>query len=126
MPGYNNYFPVNYQQMYPYQQPTMQPQTQQNNGIVWVQGEAGAKSYLVAPGQSMLLMDSESEQFFIKTSDTSGMPMPLRTFKYKEITGVTENASKSSFNPSLYVTKEELESRLNSLKMTSKKGKADE
>lgn len=30
-------------------QPAQQPQ-QNNNGILWVSGEVGAKSYLVAPG----------------------------------------------------------------------------
>ena len=39
-------------------QPVQQPQ-QNNNGILWVSGEVGAKSYLVAPGTSVLLMDSE-------------------------------------------------------------------
>lgn len=45
-------------------QPAQQPQ-QNNNGILWVSGEVGAKSYLVAPGTSVLLMDSESEKFYI-------------------------------------------------------------
>ena len=63
---------------YPYTQNfnTSQPQ----NGINWVQGEAGAKSYAIAPGQSVLLVDSEKDVFYIKTSDASGMPMPLRIF----------------------------------------------
>lgn len=65
-------------------QPVQQPQ-QNNNGILWVSGEVGAKSYLVAPGTSVLLMDSESEKFFIKSTDVSGMPQPLRTFEYHEV-----------------------------------------
>lgn len=65
-------------------QPVQQPQ-QNNNGILWVSGEVGAKSYLVAPGTSVLLMDSESEKFYIKSTDVSGMPQPLRTFEYHEI-----------------------------------------
>ena len=63
-------------------QPVQQPQ-QNNNGILWVSGEVGAKSYLVAPGTSVLLMDSESEKFYIKSTDVSGMPQPLRTFEGK-------------------------------------------
>lgn len=63
-----------------------QPQQQNvNQGILWVQGEAGAKSYLVAPNTSVLLLDSESEKFYIKTTDQAGMPT-LRTFEYKEVT----------------------------------------
>lgn len=31
-------------------------------------------------------MDSESNSFFIKSADTSGMPLPLRIFDYQERT----------------------------------------
>lgn len=89
--AYNNGFPMSYQQMYPQynyvqQQPVVQQQQQvvQDNGILWVQGEAGAKSWAVAPGKSVMLMDSERNTFYIKSSDQSGMPMPLRIFDYKE------------------------------------------
>lgn len=109
---YNNYFPVSYQ---PYQQPT-----QPTSSIVWVQGEAGAKAYPVAAGGSMLLMDSESEQFYIKSTDVSGMPMPLRTFSYKEIVPTSENkANTTGIDLSRFITKEEFESRLNALKTAS-------
>ena len=33
-----------------------------------------------------MLMDSESNTFYIKSSDNSGMPMPLRIFDYTERT----------------------------------------
>lgn len=65
-----------------YQQQQAQPV---NQGILWVQGEAGAKSYLVAPNTSVLLLDSEESRFFIKTTDNAGMPT-LRTFEYQEVT----------------------------------------
>lgn len=95
--AYNNGFPINYQQMYPqynYAPQQVMPQQQQvvqqtpvnDNGILWVQGEAGAKSWAVAPGKSVMLMDSESNTFYIKSSDNSGMPMPLRIFDYTERT----------------------------------------
>ena len=84
--AYNNYFP----QYYPSAQPqiNMQPQlqTQQNNGITWVQGENAAKSYPVVAGQSILLMDSENPVMYIKSTDQSGMPLPLRIFDYTERT----------------------------------------
>ena len=63
------------------------PMQPASTGINWVQGLSAAKSYLVAPGQSVLLMDSEESKFYIKASDPSGMPMPLRIFEYKETTG---------------------------------------
>ena len=81
--------------------------TQNNVGIVWVQGEAGAKSYLVGAGQSVLLMDSESSCFYIKSTDNSGMPMPLRVFDYKER---TQNHATE------YVTKEEFDAFKKTLK----------
>lgn len=55
------------------------------SGLIWVQGEAGAKSYLVANGCSVLLMDSERQSFYIKSADASGMPS-LRVFDYTERT----------------------------------------
>lgn len=76
-----------YQQTIPQQQmqPAQQvPQT--NQGLLWVQGEAGAKSYLVAPNTTVLLMDSEGQRFYLKSTDGAGMPN-LRTFEYAEVTG---------------------------------------
>lgn len=61
-----------------------QPAQQTGSGIIWVQGEAGAKSYMVAPGNSVLLMDSENQVFYLKGADASGMPLPLRIFDYTE------------------------------------------
>ena len=61
-----------------------QPAQQQPAPIIWVQGEEGAKAYMVAAGNSVLLMDSESSVFYIKSTDASGMPQPLRIFDYTE------------------------------------------
>lgn len=91
---------------YPWNVVPYQAQQQNNNSIVWVQGEAGAKSYLVAPGQSVLLMDSESNVFYIKSSDASGMPMPLRVFDYNE------RIAKQNPPENIFITREEFEKRL--------------
>ncbi len=80
--AYNNGFPMTYQPMYyPYQsQPQQQiqsqpvPQPQNLGGLIWVQGEAGAKSYLVAPNNTVQLWDSESQTIYLKSADASGMP----------------------------------------------------
>lgn len=76
-----------YQPMPMMPQPMQAPQQQQpqSNGIVWVQGEQAAKSYLVGAGNSVLLMDSDATRFYLKSADNSGMPLPLRIFEYKEI-----------------------------------------
>ena len=85
--AYNNVFPVSYQ---PYYQPTYQTATmanqqnnqqQQNSGIIWVQGEAGAKSYLVAPNTTVQLWDSENQVIYLKSADASGMPS-MKTLEY--------------------------------------------
>ena len=57
-----------------YQNQPGQPLQNQNNGIIWVQGEAGAKSYLVAPNTTVQLWDSESQVIYLKSADASGMP----------------------------------------------------
>ena len=86
-------------------QPVQQPQN--NNGILWVSGEVGAKSYLVAPGTSVLLMDSEAERFFIKSTDVSGMPQPLRTFEYHEVGSQMPPKQSVQSMDSKYVTRQE-------------------
>lgn len=139
--AYNNGFPLSYQQMYPtynyvpqqqLTQPVIQQQVTQpvnDSGILWVQGEAGAKSWAVAPGKSVMLMDSESSTFYIKSSDNSGMPMPLRIFDYKER---TEQAPQSpaiqhqEIDTSKFVTRDELNKRLRELLKQKGVAKSDD
>lgn len=90
-----------------------QPAPVQNNqsSLIWVQGIEAAKSYLVAPNTTVLLMDSEKERFFLKSSDASGMPLPLRVFEYTE---TTQNTQKTVSDPvamdfSSYATKAEFD-----------------
>lgn len=75
--AYNNGFPIGYQPMYYPQQNQMQTQAQQPQqvtNLIWVQGEAAAKSYPVAPNSSVPLWDSEANIIYIKSADMSGMP----------------------------------------------------
>lgn len=100
--------PQTYQQ-YPNMVQNAPPQQTQagaaGNGLVWVQGESGAKSYLVAPNTTVLLMDSESSRFYLKSADTSGMPLPLRVFSYTEDTEKPPETAN-------YITRQEFEKRL--------------
>lgn len=73
-PYYNNMNYPQYPQMQGVQNVPLQNQMQQNNGIIWVQGEGAAKSYLVAPGCTVALFDNESQTIYIKSADASGMP----------------------------------------------------
>lgn len=108
MAYYNNSYYGYYPGVYPNVQPTMYPQQQmveqpqvaqqpsvpqqtlvtqqtlvppQNSDsfFVWVQGEAGAKSYPVARGTTMPLFDSEGDFVYFKTVDNNGIPLPLIT-----------------------------------------------
>jgi hypothetical protein len=54
------------------------------SGLNWVQGEAGAKSWFIAPGATVLLMDSENQRFYLKSADMNGVPA-MRTFEYSEV-----------------------------------------
>lgn len=84
------------------QQPMTQPQPMaiqmplQNqptnaNDIIWVQGEAGAKAYLVAPNNTVTLWDSESQTIYLKTADMNGVP----SMRVLDFTERTTNAPKT-------------------------------
>ena len=109
MPNYPYYYPTQYN-AYPTQM-NVAPTQPTQSGIIWVQGEAGAKSYIVGAGQSVLLMDSEGSSFYIKSSDASGMPLPLRIFDYTERTQVQQTVPAAStipeFDPKDFVTRDE-------------------
>lgn len=134
MQPFNYYFPATYQNPYLQQVPQMpQPQTQpqanqitqpQSTGssITWVQGEAAAKSYPCAPGCSVLLLDSETSNFYIRSTDTSGMPLPLRTFTYTEKKAEVQSQAPVLDTPE-YVTKDELEKRLADFQNQFRQGK---
>lgn len=68
-------FPIGYQ---PYQP---QYQMQQQTGIIWIQGEQAAKSYLTAPNTTVALWDSETQRIYLKSTDASGMPS-IKTLEY--------------------------------------------
>ena len=133
--AYNNYFPQTYTSpSYVYSGGATPAQTwtapaptttQQVNAINWVQGEAGAKSVPVAPGQKVLLMDSETNVFYVKSSDVSGMPLPLRIFEYKEVGKVASDEVNAQAQ-NTYVTHEELEQALAKLKPEAKEEKKNE
>lgn len=96
-----------------YQQPMMGQAAQQTQGtpsIIWVQGEEGAKAYMVAAGNSVLLMDSENSAFYIKSTDASGMPLPLRVFDYKERTTAAKTPPQTTQQPGVeFVTRAEFD-----------------
>lgn len=106
--AYNNMFPVGYQNPQMYYQSQYQPvQMNNNNGIIWVQGEAGAKSYMVAPNTTVQLWDSEKQVIYFKSADASGMPsMKILDYKIRELNQPTPVSN--MVNGEVYATKEEL------------------
>lgn len=82
------------------------PQVQDTPPIIWVQGEAGAKAHMVAPGNSAVLWDSENPYIYIKTADASGMPS-MRIIEWKERGNTSPMQSAIQSPQPQYVTIEE-------------------
>lgn len=108
--------------MYPQQQnnyynPYARAQVPANN-IIWVQGIEGAKAQQIQPNSSLLLLDSESDHFYMKVCDQYGICMPIKIYKFEEeIPAATAptmgpGAAVAAQDMSQYVTKEELEALL--------------
>ena len=110
-----NGFPATYQPVY--YQPQYQP-AQQNSGIIWVSGEAGAKAYLVAPNTTVQLWDSEAQTVYLKSADASGMPsVKILDYTIREAAAPAQIASNANAQ---YVTKEEFETLYGQIKALKK------
>ena len=96
MQGQNNYL-QSFQA-----QPQMSINRPDSAGLNWVQGEAGAKSWFVNPGATVLLMDSENQRFYVKSADMNGVPA-MRTFEYNEV-GPSDTKSPEVLQSSNFVT----------------------
>lgn len=118
---YNNYYPNQfynqgampdmlngYKQQY---QMPVQTAPKPTNDMIWVQGEAGAKGYPVAPNSTVVLWDSENPTIYVKSADSTGIPT-MRVLDFVERGGAAKTADTSN-----YVTSEQF----NELK-----GKVDE
>jgi hypothetical protein len=82
-----------------------QPQQPQTSGIIWVQGEVGARSYLVSPNTKVALWDSEAPIIYIKTSDQNGVPsMRIIDYTYRD---AAPQQSQNQNNQNTYVTADE-------------------
>ena len=120
MMAFNNGFPATYQPMfyqpqyqpqYQQQTPTQPAQAQQN--IIWVQGEAAARGYLMAPNTTLPLWDSESNTIFLKTTDAAGMPsMKVLDYTIRDTTPANAPVAASSAqgnNSPAYATKADVD-----------------
>lgn len=82
---YGNYYGYNMygtNPQYPQtQQGYQQAQQHGNDDRIWVQGEVGAKAYLIAPGATVALWDSERPKIYLKCVGANGMPT-MQTLSY--------------------------------------------
>ena len=121
--AYNNYFPAGYQPAQIVYPQTQAQQTQQNNGRIYVQGEESAKSYLVAPNQSVELWDTESQTIYLKSADASGMPsMRILDYTYRE----SMPKSKETLDMGAFATKEDVDYLKEELKALKSKLELEE
>ena len=70
--------------------------------VAYVNGEEGANNYPVAAGNTVLLLDFNTNQFWLKSTANNGALIPMRSFSFVENTPKVESA------PTDYVTKQEL------------------
>ncbi|MCM1364396.1 MAG: hypothetical protein NC122_04120 [Faecalibacterium sp.] len=91
-------------------QPTLPTPQTSSNGIIWVQGEEGAKAYLVAPNSTVVLWDSENPTIYLKSADGSGIPS-MRTLDWVERNTMPKVTlpSVSEQNTDKFVTREEFD-----------------
>lgn len=89
-------------------QPMQMPRPQES-GMIWVLGVEGAKAYIVAPGTTLPLWDSQARKIYIKSVDANGVPQ-MQTISY-EIEG--EPPQQTPLQPAAvpvdYVTKADLQ-----------------
>lgn len=101
VPDMLNQYKGQYQQI-PMQQPIMQQPVQQmptmaqptpsNDMMIWVLSEGEAQSYPVAPNNSVILWDKNSDVVYIKSVNAQNVPS-FRVLDYKERTA--DNAPKT-------------------------------
>lgn len=93
--------PANQQMMTP---PTIRAE------IIQVDDETAAENYPVGAGSSQMMIAKDDSAIFVKTSATNGNGYTLDVFVKRPRT-----PQKASFDPDRYVTREELESRLQAI-----------
>ena len=100
VPDMLNQFKGQYQQQVPMVQQHIQqipmqnmPQPIPSNDMIWVLSEGEAQSYPVAPNNSVILWDKNSDVVYIKSVNAQNVPS-FRVLDYKERTA--DNAPKTS------------------------------
>ena len=66
-----------------------------SNELIWVQGLEGAKGFLVAPNNTVVLWDTENPVIYVKSADASGIPS-MRVLDFKERNGNSQNNNENA------------------------------
>ena len=111
------YFPASYANPYMPQMYQNQYIPQQNGFLAaWIQGgEQSMKSYtLTGANQRVYLFSTDENIFGVKSTDASGMPLPLEMFRYERISAekLPEKHTEPQIDVSGFVTREEFENRI--------------
>lgn len=91
------------------------------NNIIWVANEQEASAFPVSTGGSVLMMDRNTNRFYIKTVTQNGVLLPMEVYEFNPIKKETTQQTDTSN----YVTKDEfneLKKMLEDLTAPSKKG----
>lgn len=114
---YDNNLFTGYQPQFTGYQPTYnkpavpQNQNAQLNTFQWVQGQAGAEAYPVAPGASVILMDSNAPVIYYKSADQSERYLPMKTYDLVERTEQVQGPNETpSIDTSAFVKRDEIDS----------------
>ena len=104
------------QQMYPqYNQSMQQMPVQQTGGLIWVDGEVGAKAYQMPQGlpanQPIALWDTNDTIIYLKSVNPMGMPNPIQKARYtlEENKQKSVSRDESRDEATQYVRKEDME-----------------
>jgi hypothetical protein len=124
VPDMLNQYKGQYQQSVPQMQQNIPTQPMQMpipptpqkpaNDIIWVQGLEGAKGYLVAPNNTVVLWDTENPVIYVKSADANGMPS-MRVLDFTERNADASNSPVNAEKPhkctcgDKFVTKEEFD-----------------
>ena len=91
--------------------PAQRSVAQNQNTFQWVQGQAGAEAYPVAPGASVILMDSNAPVIYYKSADQSGRYLPMKTYDLVERTEPVQGPNEApSIDTSSFVKRDEIDS----------------
>lgn len=105
VPDMLNQYKGQYQQSIPQMQQNIPAQPMQmpipptpqkpSNELIWVQGLEGAKGFLVAPNNTVVLWDTENPVIYVKSADASGIPS-MRVLDFTERNGNIPNSPKNA------------------------------